>query len=91
MPIYAYRCDACSHQMDVLQKISDSAPACPECGHTPMVKQITAAAFDLKGSGWYKTDFAGKGCVASSAAGTSELPPCATDGMCACKAASQTE
>lgn len=91
MPIYAYRCDACGHQMDILQKMSDSAPACPECGHASMTKQITAAAFDLKGSGWYKTDFASKGCAASSNAVASDPPPCAVNGECACKAASETE
>jgi putative FmdB family regulatory protein len=58
MPIYAYRCEACGHELDALQKISD-APLkdCPECGAAALVKQITAAAFRLKGSGWYETDF----------------------------------
>jgi putative FmdB family regulatory protein len=58
MPIYAYRCEACGHELDALQKISDAPLTdCPECGAAALVKQITAAAFRLKGSGWYETDF----------------------------------
>ena len=84
MPIYAYRCEVCGHAHDVLQKSSDPAPACPECGAAAMSKQITAAAFALKGDGWYQTDFAGKKCPAKEAATSSaELPPCATGGGCA--------
>lgn len=86
MPIYAYQCGKCGHTMDVLQKMSDSAPACPECGHASMAKQITAAAFELKGNGWYKTDFAnGGGCPATQNE-PSAVPPCAASGECACKA-----
>jgi putative FmdB family regulatory protein len=60
MPIYAYRCSTCGHAKDVLQKISDPAPgACPACGADTFVKQVTAAGFQLKGSGWYVTDFRG--------------------------------
>jgi putative FmdB family regulatory protein len=60
MPIYAYRCDACGFEKDVLQKISD-APLnqCPSCGKDAFRKQVTAAGFQLKGSGWYVTDFRG--------------------------------
>jgi putative FmdB family regulatory protein len=58
MPIYAYRCDACGHELDALQKISDAPLTdCPECGAAALKKQITAAAFRLKGGGWYETDF----------------------------------
>ncbi|EIC19693.1 FmdB family zinc ribbon protein [Thiorhodovibrio frisius] len=58
MPIYEYRCEACGHEMDALQKIS-AAPLtdCPECGASALKKKISAAAFRLKGSGWYETDF----------------------------------
>lgn len=58
MPIYAYKCDSCGHAHDALQKISD-APLrdCPACGKAALVKQVTAAGFQLKGSGWYVTDF----------------------------------
>jgi putative FmdB family regulatory protein len=58
MPIYAYRCEACGHAQDVLQKLSDPVlSTCPACGAERFVKQVTAAGFQLKGSGWYVTDF----------------------------------
>jgi putative FmdB family regulatory protein len=58
MPIYAYRCAACGHAKDVLQKISDPLlTVCPACGAESFEKQVTAAGFQLKGSGWYVTDF----------------------------------
>jgi putative FmdB family regulatory protein len=58
MPIYAYRCEACGHAKDVLQKISDPLlSTCPACGAASFRKQLTAAGFQLKGSGWYATDF----------------------------------
>lgn len=58
MPIYAYRCSACGHAQDVLQKISDPVlTVCPSCGQAAYAKQVTAAGFQLKGSGWYVTDF----------------------------------
>jgi putative FmdB family regulatory protein len=60
MPIYAYRCAACGHAKDVLQKISDPVlTTCPACGAESFQKQVTAAGFQLKGSGWYVTDFRG--------------------------------
>ena len=60
MPIYAYKCSACGHAKDVLQKISDAPlSVCPECGQSTFSKQVTAAGFQLKGSGWYVTDFRG--------------------------------
>jgi putative FmdB family regulatory protein len=60
MPIYAYRCEACGHAKDVLQKISDPVlTVCPSCGAPAFKKQVTAAGFQLKGSGWYVTDFRG--------------------------------
>jgi putative FmdB family regulatory protein len=58
MPIYAYRCAACGHAKDVLQRLSDPPlTVCPSCGASAFVKQVTAAGFQLKGSGWYATDF----------------------------------
>jgi len=58
MPIYAYRCASCGHSRDVLQKLSDAPlSVCPACGADQFAKQITAAGFQLKGSGWYATDF----------------------------------
>ena len=62
MPIYAYRCTACGHAKDVLQKISDPVlTVCPACGAASFAKQLTAAGFQLKGSGWYATDFRDNG------------------------------
>ncbi|MGZ5237301.1 MAG: FmdB family zinc ribbon protein [Caldimonas sp.] len=60
MPIYAYRCSSCGHAQDVLQRIADPVfTVCPACGQASYVKQVTAAGFQLKGSGWYVTDFRG--------------------------------
>jgi putative FmdB family regulatory protein len=60
MPIYAYRCDECGFAKDVLQKISDPVlTVCPSCGKSSFKKQVTAAGFQLKGTGWYVTDFRG--------------------------------
>jgi putative FmdB family regulatory protein len=62
MPIYAYKCDACGHAKDVLQKMSDdSLTDCPVCGAPKFNKQLTAPGFQLKGTGWYATDFKGGG------------------------------
>jgi len=61
MPIYAYRCESCGHAMDVLRKVSDPVlTTCPACGAEALRKQVTAAGFQLKGSGWYVTDFKGE-------------------------------
>jgi putative FmdB family regulatory protein len=58
MPIYAYKCSSCGHDADVLQKVSDAPLVdCPACGAASFSKQLTAAGFQLKGSGWYATDF----------------------------------
>ncbi|CAN0623412.1 Regulatory protein, FmdB family [Burkholderia multivorans] len=71
MPIYAYRCEACGYAKDVLQKMSDAPLSqCPECGKDTFRKQVTAAGFQLKGSGWYVTDFRG-GSGGTSATATS--------------------
>ena len=60
MPIYAYKCESCGHRQDVLQKVSDPVlSTCPACAAPSFVKQVTAAGFQLKGSGWYATDFRG--------------------------------
>jgi len=60
MPIYAYRCEECGFTKDVLQKISDPVlTVCPSCAKPSFKKQVTAAGFQLKGSGWYVTDFRG--------------------------------
>tara|TARA_R110000868_G_scaffold244233_1_gene500378 strand:- start:209 stop:451 length:243 start_codon:yes stop_codon:yes gene_type:complete len=58
MPIYEYQCSACHHAFDVLQKMSDDAiKQCPECNQDTAVKLVSAAGFQLKGTGWYETDF----------------------------------
>ncbi len=69
MPIYAYRCGDCGHAKDVLQKMSDPVlSTCPACGAEAFTKQLTAAGFQLKGSGWYATDFKGSGAAPAAAA-----------------------
>lgn len=70
MPIYAYKCSSCGHAEDTLQKLS-AAPltTCPACHQETYVKQVTAAGFQLKGSGWYVTDFRNNGASAGAAAG----------------------
>ncbi len=69
MPIYAYRCEDCGFAKDVLQKISDEPlSVCPTCGKSSFRKQVTAAGFQLKGSGWYVTDFRGGNSSSGSAA-----------------------
>lgn len=58
MPLYEYRCDACGHELEAMQKMSDAPlTECPHCGKAALKKQISAAAFRLKGGGWYETDF----------------------------------
>jgi putative FmdB family regulatory protein len=77
MPIYSYRCESCGHAKDVLQKVSDPLlTLCPACGADTFRKQLTAAGFQLKGSGWYVTDF--KGGNAPAAPKTEAADPAAT-------------
>ena len=99
MPIYAYRCAACGHSRDVLQKMSDAPlTQCPSCNAPAFKKQVTAAGFQLKGSGWYATDFKGgsggtsapaadtaSGAAASdSAPAAAAAPATPCGGSCAC-------
>jgi len=82
MPIYAYKCGSCGHAKDVLQKISDSPLAvCPACGAAAFTKQVTAAGFQLKGSGWYATDFRGGSTTAGASKDGAE--PTGADGKAA--------
>ena len=61
MPIYEYACTDCGHELEVLQKMNDlPLEECPACSQNTLKKRISAAAFHLKGSGWYETDFSGK-------------------------------
>jgi len=82
MPIYAYQCESCGHAKDVLQKISDAPLTdCPACGAATFRKQLTAAGFQLKGSGWYATDFRNGGGAkpaAAATAGAAAAPEAAT-------------
>ena len=88
MPIYAYKCESCGHAKDVLQKISDAPLTdCPACGKPSFAKQLTAAGFQLKGSGWYVTDF--RGGSGSSAPATGAAPAATSDAKPA-EAASST-
>jgi putative FmdB family regulatory protein len=69
MPIYEYQCTNCHHHFDLMQKISDEpVKQCPECGKNTVIKLISAAGFQLKGTGWYATDFKNK---SSAPSGTS--------------------
>lgn len=73
MPIYAYKCESCGLAKDVLQKMSDMPLTnCPGCGSLTFKKQLTAAGFQLKGSGWYVTDFKGGAAGATAPASGSE-------------------
>ena len=75
MPIYAYKCAACGHNEDVMQKVSDSAlTTCPKCGAEAYGKQLTAAGFALKGNGYYATDFKNPP--------KQEAPACGSGGGC---------
>lgn len=91
MPIYAYKCESCGAAKDVLQKISDPTLSdCPACGLPTFRKQVTAAGFQLKGSGWYATDFRGGATPAAAAtstaaaASTSEAPAAAAPASHSC-------
>jgi putative FmdB family regulatory protein len=79
VPIYAYKCTACGHAQDALQKISDKPlTVCPECHQETYAKQVTAAGFQLKGSGWYVTDFRNNGGADKGSTKTSEPAPAVT-------------
>ena len=98
MPIYEYRCSSCGHQQEFLQKVSDAPlTVCTECGKESFSKMLTAAGFQLKGSGWYATDFKNKSAgtakggdkgeakAESKAEGTKESPSAGgCGGGCAC-------
>ncbi|NBW79137.1 MAG: zinc ribbon domain-containing protein [Betaproteobacteria bacterium] len=82
MPIYAYKCESCGFTKDVLQKISDPLlTQCPACHQESFQKQLTAAGFQLKGSGWYVTDFRdGNKATVSEAGGADSGKPAGSDG-----------
>ena len=75
MPIYLYRCADCGHSLEALQKMSDAKlTECPECHASALQKQITAASFKLKGTGWYETDFKNSGKPAAKKAAKTDAP-----------------
>lgn len=77
MPVYAYRCSSCGAQQDVLQKLSDAPlTTCPECAQETFAKQLAAPGFQLKGNGYYVTDFK------NNNAPKAECAPCAASGSC---------
>jgi putative FmdB family regulatory protein len=78
MPIYAYKCSSCGHERDVLQKVSDAPLAdCPACGAATFSKQLTAAGFQLKGNGWYATDFRNGSAKPAGKSETADTKPAA--------------
>ena len=81
MPIYAYKCSSCGHAQDVLQKITDAQlTVCTVCGTETFSKQLTAPGFQLKGSGWYATDFKDGSKPAATGSETKPAEPAAKDG-----------
>ncbi len=92
MPIYAYKCESCGFAKDVLQKMSDAPlEVCPACSKSSFKKQVTAAGFQLKGSGWYATDFKGGGTAQTAATppadGGAATPPPGAEAAAAPKTA----
>ena len=95
MPIYEYRCSSCGHQQEFLQKLSDPPRTqCTQCGKETFSKMVTAAGFQLKGSGWYATDFKGGGTTAAAKAeggsepkdgGKGAAPACGSGACPACQ------
>ncbi len=84
MPIYAYKCADCGFEQDVMQKMSDAPlTECPQCGKSSYAKQLTAAGFQLKGSGYYATDFKNG---AAKPAETPAAPACGAGACPACTA-----
>jgi len=80
MPIYAYKCASCGHARDVLQKLSESPlTVCLACGAESFSKQVTAAGFQLKGSGWYATDFRNGSSPPAAGKAGEKTPDKATD------------
>jgi putative FmdB family regulatory protein len=90
MPLYEYRCEACEHQFEIIQKFADDPiEVCPSCGQGPVVKLLSSPAIQFKGSGWYITDYARKG--AGAAAGGAGAGSGTSDGAEAGSAKAKTE
>jgi putative FmdB family regulatory protein len=94
MPIYEYQCNSCGMQREFLRKISDPPlTTCPECGKETMQKMVTAAGFQLKGTGWYATDFKGdaKPAPAKGEAGAATAGEAKTETKAGTDSAAKTE
>jgi putative FmdB family regulatory protein len=90
MPIYEYRCSACGFQKEFLQKVSDARlTTCPDCGKETLGKMVTAAGFQLKGSGWYATDF--KGTAKKASGGDAQKTDAKPEGKSDSKTESKSE
>ena len=97
MPIYEYRCSSCGFQKEYLRKVSDPLlSSCPECGRESFQKMLTAAGFQLKGSGWYASDFKGNGAkpqkektepAKATESAKAEAPACGAGACAACPVA----
>lgn len=88
MPIYAYQCGSCGHELEALQKMSDAPLTnCPACNGASLAKKVTAAAFRLSGGGWYETDFK-SGDDKKNLANKDKAPPSSACGTGACPACS---
>jgi putative FmdB family regulatory protein len=80
MPIYEYRCEGCGHETEELQKLADAPlTECPKCGKPALVRLVSAAGFQLKGTGWYQTDFRGKARKSDDPKGSDGAPAAAAD------------
>lgn len=85
MPIYEYRCTSCGVEKEVMQKMRDNPlTVCPDCGKETFAKQLSAAGFQLKGSGWYATDFKGGGSRPTAKEESAPAAAASCGGNCAC-------
>lgn len=92
MPIYEYRCNDCGHQDEFLQKVSEPPiSVCPSCGKSSFTKLLSAAGFQLKGTGWYATDFKGNGSKPAEKKEEAKPEPAPACGQGACAACPATE
>jgi len=91
MPTYAYKCESCGHAQDEWLKMSEAHAerVCPSCGQSTYRKQLTAAAFHLKGSGWYASDFRNKPAEAKQSETAEPAAPCACPAAASCPVANQ--
>lgn len=92
MPIYEYECTNCHHHFDLIQKINDApAKQCPQCFQNTAVKLVSAAGFQLKGTGWYATDFKDKGKTTSSSSDVKKSEPATTSDTASKEASTTTK